>query len=28
VERRDQDLLDVGEEARIVDGAIEHRGRA
>ena len=28
VERRHQDLLDVGEEAGIVDGAIEHRGRA
>ena len=27
VQRRHQDLLDVGQEARIVDGAIEDRGR-
>ncbi|NOT27785.1 MAG: hypothetical protein HOP16_16990 [Acidobacteria bacterium] len=28
LERRDQDLLDVGEKRRIVDRALEHRGRA
>ena len=28
LQRRHQDLLDVGQEARIVDGAIEHRGCA
>ena len=27
LQRRHQDLLDVGQEARIVDGAIEYRGR-
>lgn len=28
LQRRHQDLLDVGQEARIVDGAIEDRGRS
>ena len=27
-QRRHQDLFDVGEERRIINGAIEHRGRA
>jgi hypothetical protein len=27
-QRRGEDLFDVGEETRIVDGAVEHRGRA